>query len=122
MTEPSTRLTSIDLAIIEHYAYTLRFKFEAAGIEVFDGPRLRRPGLFDPFRARDRDLCRRLNSVGLYLTDEGRIRYHVQRNDGQGYDDGTGYWLRCWAAAFSFPFKPAWISASSIPQESASNG
>lgn len=105
-----------DLEVADAFADVLHDKLNTAGIGVLRGPFMRRP----PFwhfadSASDRDLERRLKRVGLYLSDPVRIRYHVARSEGQGYDDATGYWLRCWAAAFALPFKPAWVSRSALP-------
>lgn len=48
------------------------------------------------------------------VTDEGLVRMLSERSEGQGYDDATGYRLRCWLALFGLPYKPAWVSRSSI--------
>ncbi|AMX93662.1 MULTISPECIES: hypothetical protein [Mesorhizobium] len=59
----------------------------------------------------DRKMQRKLELAGLdRITQAGRIRYHEQLREGQGYDDGCGFRLRCWMAALRYPFQPAWSS------------
>lgn len=114
----ATSFTASDLMITDAFANVLHLKLMAAGIPTLCGPSRMRPAWWEWFEQRqERELNRRLNSVGLHLTEEARIRYHVQCLEGQGYDDASGYWLRCWAAAFALPFKPAWVSRSYITKE-----
>lgn len=115
MNELGVHYTARDLEIADAFADSLHARLKAAGIEVMRGPAAVQPPIWH-FRARsdDNDLARRLSSIGLYLTPHVRIRYRAAASEGQGYDDATGYWLRCWAAAFALPFKPAWVSRSAI--------
>lgn len=88
---------------------------KAAGIPTLSGPLPVKPSPWavSTWRA-DTQFCARLNKVGLHITDDVRKRFWAESAQGQGYDDAIGYWLRCWAAAFEMPFKPAWYSRISI--------
>ena len=108
-----------DIIIADAFVDAMLAKLDAAGIGLLRGPYMRRPRWWELARRRDdNDLMARLNSVGLHLTPEARIRYRAECAEGQGYDDATGFWARCWCAAFCLPFKPAWISASALPRPS----
>lgn len=73
------------------------------------------PKWLDAGYKEDRQMQRKLELAGLdRITQAGRIRYHEQLREGQGYDDGCGFKLRCWMAALRYPFQPAWSSRSAV--------
>ncbi|AZO29383.1 hypothetical protein [Mesorhizobium sp. M1B.F.Ca.ET.045.04.1.1] len=73
------------------------------------------PGWLDAGYKTDRDMQRKLELAGLdRITQAGRIRFHEQLREGQGYNDATGFKLRCWMAALRYPFLPAWSSRSAV--------
>ncbi|RWN55874.1 MAG: hypothetical protein EOR99_35065 [Mesorhizobium sp.] len=69
------------------------------------------PGWLDAGYKADRQMQRKLELAGLdRITQAGRIRFHEQLREGQGYNDATGFRLRCWMAALRYPFLSAWAS------------
>lgn len=73
------------------------------------------PGWLDAGYKADREMQRKLELAGLdRITQAGRIRFHEQLREGQGYNDATGFKLRCWMAALRYPFLPAWSSRSAV--------
>ncbi|TIX28890.1 hypothetical protein [Mesorhizobium sp.] len=99
------------IAIIEQAENEVYDRLECAfgGLMNLPHVAIDEPKWLDAGYKEDRKMQRKLEMAGLdRVTQAGRIRYHEQLREGQGYNDATGWKLRCWMAALRYPFLPAW--------------